>query len=196
MTEYDFIPRDYFCRLTVEEIFPNRPEAPLEVDVGSGDGTFVIGMAEHFPERNFLAIERLGGRVNKTCRKAQSKRLQNVKVLRLESGYTLTWLLPHASVDRMHLLFADPWPKKKHAEHRFLQGESLTAIHNSLKPQGQFLFKTDDQPYFEEGSGNMDASVLFKRLPWEPDAFYPITDFEAQWLAVGRDIFSARWEKN
>ena len=52
--------------LSLGEIF--RPDRPLEVDLGSGAGKFLVESALRFPDRNFLGIERLLGRVRKTCR--------------------------------------------------------------------------------------------------------------------------------
>ncbi len=82
----EFVPLDYFTRLSEEDLFENG--APLEVDLGSGDGSYTLDLAEHYPERNFLAVERLLGRVLKTCRGAEARGLTNLKVLRLESAYT------------------------------------------------------------------------------------------------------------
>ena len=191
----ELVPSDYFRPLLREEVFPD-PARPLELDVGCGDGTFLLGMAAHYPERDFLGIERLNGRVRKITRRAQRLGLTNVRVLSLESSYALGWLLPDGLADRMHLLFADPWPKKRHARHRFLQPDNLAVIHRVLRAEGEFLFKTDHEPYFDEGVDVTDASPLFRRIDWIPaDEFYPVTDFEQQWLDMGKLIQSARWKR-
>ena len=77
-----FVPPDYFRRLEKREIFDG--DRPLEVDLGCGDGTFLLEMAGHFPERDFLGVERLLGRVRKVCKRAGKAGLQNVKVLRYQ----------------------------------------------------------------------------------------------------------------
>lgn len=191
-----FVPPDYFRELRHDEIFPD-PSRPLEVELGSGDGTFFLHMAREHPERDFLGLERMLGRVEKTLRKIAQAGLQNAKVLRLESGYSTGWLLPTASVSRLHLLCPDPWPKKKHAARRLVnQEEFLNGLTRVLKPGGEFLLKTDDAVYFEDALASLGNRPEFERLDWSADAFfYPTTDFEAHWLAMGRDIHRARWRK-
>lgn len=191
-----FVPPDYFRELRHDEIFPD-PSRPLEVELGSGDGTFFLHMAREHPDRDFLGLERMLGRVEKTLRKIAQAGLQNAKVLRLESGYSTGWLLPTASVSRLHLLCPDPWPKKKHAARRLVnQAEFLNGLARVLKPGGEFLLKTDDAVYFEDALASLGNSPEFERLDWSADAFfYPTTDFEAHWLAMGRDIHRARWRK-
>ena len=66
------VPSDYFRELRREEIFPDVSR-PLEIDLGSGDGTFLVEMARQHPERDFLGVERLGGRVLKTAKKIKSE---------------------------------------------------------------------------------------------------------------------------
>ena len=191
----ELIPADYFKVLPRETIFPDTTR-PLELDVGCGDGTFLLQMAQHFPERDFLGIERLGGRVSKICRKASRLGLTNLRVLCLESSYSLRWLLPAACASRLHLLFPDPWPKKKPAARRFIQPQNLAAIHRMIASGGQFLFKTDHPDYFAEATEVVDASPMFTRTDWlEPGSFYPITDFEELWLSQGCTINAARWLK-
>ena len=68
---HEFVPEDYYARLEVEEIFEKG--APLEVDLGSGDGSYTLALAEHHRDRNFLAVERLLGRVQRTCRGAEAR---------------------------------------------------------------------------------------------------------------------------
>ncbi len=191
----ELIPADYFRHLTPAEIFPESATA-LEVDLGCGDGTFLMEMAAHYPDRQFLGVERLLGRVQKIVRKSTRRQLTNLRVLRMESSYALGWLLPNGSAQRIHLLFPDPWPKKRHAANRFVSEENIPLIHQALRPGGEFLFKTDHEPYYVEATERLDASPLLERLPWIPDAeFYPQTDFETHWLKEGKSIFSARYRR-
>jgi tRNA (guanine-N7-)-methyltransferase len=191
-----YIPPDYFRELHREEIFPDATR-PLEVELGCGDGTFFLGMAQEHPERDFLGLERMLGRVSKTSRKVNRAGLTNAKVLRLESSYSVGWLLPTASVSRLHLLCPDPWPKKKHAARRLVnQEEFLTGLARILVPGGEFLLKTDDAVYFEDALLSLSLRPEFERLDWPDDAFfYPTTDFEAHWLSMGRSMNRARWRR-
>ena len=190
----ELVPADYFTELPLGDHFAN--EAPLEIDLGCGDGSFVLGMAEHYPERNFLAVERLLGRVRKVCKRSHKMGLTNLKVLRLESLYTLEWLLPEACVDRLHLLCPDPWPKAKHHRRRLFQEPFLNAVVRVLKPGGEFLFKTDHDEYYEWSEEHLAAFEKLERLPWEEDDFfYPKTDFQIQWEEQGKRLQALRSRK-
>lgn len=190
----EFVPDDYFRRLHTHEIFPD--DRPLEIDLGCGDGSFLLDMAKEYPERNFLAVERLMGRVRKVCKRAAKAHLENVRVLRLESRYTVEWLLQEASVSRLHLLCPDPWPKAKHHRRRLVQPEFLQAIANVLQPDGEFLFMSDHPEYFEWTEEHVAASGLFEVLPWAEDTFfYPKTDFQRQWEAEGKVMHRLRCRK-
>ncbi|SKB06424.1 tRNA (guanine-N7-)-methyltransferase [Prosthecobacter debontii] len=191
-----FIPPDYFRELQASEVFADTSR-PLEVDLGSGEGTFLLGMAAQFPDRQFLGVERMLGRVSKTSRKINRRGLDNAKVMRVESGYAVGWLLPTAGVSRLHLLCPDPWPKKRHAARRLVnQDEFLTGLARILKPGGEFLLKTDDRVYFEDALASLGSRPEFEALDWPQDAFfYPTTDFEQHWLESGRSIHRARWRR-
>ncbi|MBK1792511.1 tRNA (guanosine(46)-N7)-methyltransferase TrmB [Persicirhabdus sediminis] len=189
-----FIPQDYFRRLSINEIFAD--DKPLEIDLGCGDGTFLLEMAKHYPERNFLGVERLLGRVRGVCKRAEDAKLTNVKVLRLESKYTLEWLLPEESVSRLHLLCPDPWPKAKHARRRLVQQDFLEALRKVLTPGGEFLFKTDHPPYFEWVEEEIETFSKFNQLEWPEDAFfYPKTDFQKLWESQGKSLQALRLQK-
>jgi tRNA (guanine-N7-)-methyltransferase len=189
-----FIPDDYFSILHRTSLFPDA-QRPLEVELGFGDGTFLTQLAAQHPERDFLGLERMLGRVRKTLRKVQAAHLSNVRLLRIESAYAVAWLLPAASVSRLHLLCPDPWPKKKHASHRLVsQTEFLHGLRRILIPGGEFLLKTDDTAYFLEAQASLSTATDFQPLDWPENAFYyPKTDFETHWLAQGREIHRARW---
>lgn len=190
----EFVPSDYFRRLELGEL-PGRDE-PLEVDLGCGDGAFLLGMAKHHPERRFIGVERLLGRARKVCRKITRESLENAHVLRLESRYAVEWLLPHGSVSRLHLLCPDPWPKFRHHRRRILQSAFLRAVRDVLEPGGEFLFMTDHQEYHEWAAEKVDAFPGFERLPWEDgDFFYPKTDFQTLWESQGKSMYRTRCRK-
>jgi tRNA (guanine-N7-)-methyltransferase len=189
------VPTDYFRRLTKTEIFPGE-NVPLEIDLGCGDGRFLEQMAALYPERHFLGVERLLGRVDKTARRIARLGLRNARVLRMESSYTVGWLLPERSVSRLHLLCPDPWPKAKHLERRLInEPEFLEGLEKALEIGGEFLLKTDDEPYFENALAAMEGRGAMEKIEWPEDAFpYPRTSFEKQWLEQGKVIWRARWK--
>lgn len=191
------MPDDYFRSHTGSDIFGN--DQPLEIDLGCGDGTFLVDMAEHFPQRNFIGVERLLGRVRGVSRKIEQRGLTNAKVLRLESQYTLEWLLAPGSVSRLHLLCPDPWPKARHHKRRLVQAPFLTALKQVLQPQGEFLFKTDHPEYYEWVCEEMQQFGSFEPLDWPeapaPDAlYYPKTDFQIHWESQGKSIHRLRYQ--
>jgi tRNA (guanine-N7-)-methyltransferase len=190
----EFVPEDYFRQLGRDEIC--RGGRPLEVDLGCGDGSFLMEMAREFPERDFLGVERLLGRVRKVCKKSTRRRLENSRVLRLDSRYVVEWLLPDAGVSRLHLLCPDPWPKLRHNRRRLVQAEFLDAVRRVLVPGGEFLFMTDHEEYFQWAVEKVAAFGKFELLEWTEDSFfYPKTDFQQQWEAEGKSMFRLRCRK-
>jgi len=188
-----FVPQDFLATLDYAEIFDDT-SLPLEIDLGCGDGGFLMDMAEHFPERNFLGIERLLGRVRAVCRKSDRRGLGNVKLLRIESLYALEYLLPAHSVSRLHLLCPDPWPKLRHHRRRLVQQPFLTALARVLKPGGEFLFKTDHEDYFNWVLEHVKLDERYTRTPWQGDEFYYAkTDFQRHWESQGLELFQARF---
>src|SRR4051812_30441146 len=84
-------PESITKRLDPNALFPSAQ--PLEVELGSGDGGFIAQWAKLHPERNFIAVERLLGRLRKIDRKGQRAGLTNLRALRLEAWYVLEFLL-------------------------------------------------------------------------------------------------------
>ena len=133
-------------RLDLEKIFGRR--APLHVDLGCGDGSFLCALAQRLPDKNFLGIERLSARIRSSARKAAS--LGNVRLLQMESSYAVRYLLPAESVETFYLLFPDPWPKRRHHRRRIVTPDFLTSVHVALEQNGITYIATDHLDYFRK----------------------------------------------
>jgi tRNA (guanine-N7-)-methyltransferase len=144
----EIVPENYFTPLGLDNIYGRN--APLEVDLGCGDGSFLVGIAAANPERNFLGIERLAGRVRSAHRKIVQREVANARVLRVEASYAVGHLLPADSVALFHLMFPDPWPKRRHWRRRVVTDDFLASIHRALEPQGLLRITTDQIDYFRE----------------------------------------------
>ena len=190
--KYEVFPLDLCQPLLLGEIFGN--DHPVEIDLGSGSGKFLIETGLRYPERNFLGVERLLGRVRKTRRKACHRSLANVRVLRVEIDYAVRHLLLPNSVSRFHLSFPDPWPKRRHHTRRLVDEEFLGAINTALEPNGELWIKTDHVEYFSWIEKNVTlAGATLAELPWEDE--YPSTDFDETFAAENTPIYRLRLRK-
>ena len=123
--------------------------APVELDLGAGDGVYVEARARREPERDFVAVERLLGRATKIAKKAVRGGLPNLRVLRLESAYFLKHLCPPGSVDVITLRYPDPRPKRRHHGNRILTREFAGDAARACRKGGRLQLTTDDKEYFE-----------------------------------------------
>ena len=186
----EFAPADYSGRVKLADIFA-RP-APLDLDIGSGEGAFLEAMAARHPERNYLGMERLLGRVRKVCRSIAEHHFANARVMRIESYYAIKNLLPLASVSIAHVSFPDPWPKRYHHPRRLIQASFLRELHAVLAPGGELRVKTDDEPYFRWMENAFAAVTGYERIEWIEEPDYPLTNFEKRFLSQGLPIYRAR----
>jgi tRNA (guanine-N7-)-methyltransferase len=184
-TGIELIPANYFAPLDLATVF-SRP-GPLEVDLGCGDGSFLVALAERFPERNFLGIERMLGRVRSACGRAARQAVSNLRVLRVETSYAVEHLLPPDSTTAAHLLFPDPWPKKRHHRRRIVTKDFLLAMHRLLAPHGCFRIATDQADYFAAIRELVVESAFIEELA-EREETFPLTTFEKRFLAVNAPI--------
>lgn len=179
-------PVSYVDPLPLETLFPEKK--PLDIDLGAGDGSFLVHYAMARPERNFLGVERLMGRFHKIDRKGRRAGLKNLLVMRIEGDYFTRYLLPPGKVSTFHLYFPDPWPKKRHEKKRLVQPGFAQALFAALEPTGKLYLRTDNEPYYRQMCEVIGAVPGFEaaETPEELKGFQ--TDFEREWLAVGRSI--------
>ena len=180
------MPELQVARLEVAELFGRN--APLHVDLGCGDGSFLCEMARQFPKRNFLGIERLTKRVEKVRRKAE--KIENVRVLRADTLLAVRYLLPRNSVETFYLLFPDPWPKRRHQFRRIFTGGFLDAAAAALEKHGVLRVATDELDYFHQIERLSRAHLQFQVVPQLPDdAVLPVTKFERKFREHGAPIY-------
>lgn len=146
--DVEIVPANYFAPLDLKSIY--RRSAPLEVDLGCGDGSFLVEIAAANPARDFLGIERLLGRVRSAHRKIAQRELTNARIFRIETSYALQQMLPANSVALFHLMFPDPWPKRRHWRRRIVTEDFLVSVHRGLAPDGLLRIVTDQIDYFRE----------------------------------------------
>src|SRR6267154_3469390 len=170
----ELLPELHVARLEVAELFGRN--APLHIDLGCGDGSFLCEMARRFPKRNFLGIERLTRRVEKVRRKAE--KIENVRVLRADTLFAVRYLLPKNSVETFYLLFPDPWPKRRHQFRRIFTRDFLEAIAVALEKRGILRVATDQLDYFHQIERLSRAHLQFQTVAPSLDAVLPVTKFE------------------
>jgi len=178
----ELIPDSYVARLDFPKIFGR--DAPLHIDLGCGEGAFLFALAQRHPEKNFLGIERLLGRIRSSARKAAS--LNNVRLLQMESSYAVRYLLPAGSVETFYLLFPDPWPKRRHHRRRIVTPDFLGYVHTALKVNGGIYIATDHLDYFRKIEETARSTSGFAIA--EVDVELPPSGFELIFRQQGAPI--------
>ncbi len=178
--------------IDVNKLFPDPK--PLQVELGSGDGSFLVKYAALHPEWNFIGVERLLGRLRKIDRKGRRAGLMNMRGIRIEASYFLEYLLPKKSAAAIHVYFPDPWPKRKHRKNRLVNERFPALAKAALAPGGEVYLRTDDADYFAQMTSVFESSHLF--VPMEtPSSLSEVqTDFERGFIARGVKTLRSAWK--
>lgn len=170
-------------RLAIGDVFPN-PERPLWVEIGFGRGEHLAAQAAANPEVNFIGCEPFINGVAGLLAHMEDGDLTNVRVFAEDARYLLP-SLPDAAVDRLFLLFPDPWPKKRHNKRRFISDENLDEIARVLVDGGEFRFATDHMDYCRWGLAHVMRHGAFEWLAESP----------ADWRDRPADWVETRYER-
>jgi tRNA (guanine-N7-)-methyltransferase len=188
----EFVPASSADPISLAELFPR--DAPFEVDLGCGDGSFLAELASQRPDRNYLGVERLFGRVRTTCRRITRLGLTNARVMRGDIAHAVAQLLPRNSVDAFHIMFPDPWPKRRHHCRRIFNPDLLSALAGALKPFASVSVVTDQPEYFAEMERVVSGSHLFERFA-VPEAPLAQSTFERRYVEAGEPIYRLELRK-
>lgn len=179
--------------LNPAEWFP-KPQS-LEVELGCGDASFLVEYARWHPEKNFIGVERLLGRISKLDRKGRRAGLTNLRGARIESAYFLKYLLPPGSASAIHVYFPDPWPKKRHHKNRLINGSFSALAQTALAPDGKIYLRTDNADYFAQMIEVFAADNHFEKIETPMELAELLTDFEREFLARGIETLRAAYRK-
>ena len=178
--------------LDLEKLFPESQ--PLEVELGCGDASFLVDYAARHPDRNFIGVERLLGRLRKLDRKGRRAGLANVRGVQIESAYFLQYLLPPHAASALHVYFPDPWPKKRHRKNRLINETFPRLALAALAPGGVVYLRTDDRDYFAQMTGVFGAGGEFEPVETPEELSELTTDFEREFQARGIPTLRAAYQ--
>jgi len=172
---------------------------PIVVEIGSGNGHFLVEYSKLYPDRNFIGTEILLGRARKFASKIRTHRPRNIVVFRGDARRFVWEFLYEESVEEFIILFPDPWPKKRHHKHRLLSDLFVRMLHDRLVDGGKVSVATDHEEY-----RNFIIAVFASIDGFEsvyahgygdcPDN-YPRTLFWDRFKKEGRPLFYLQWIK-
>ncbi len=171
-------------------------EKPLVLEIGFGEGEFLINAAQCDTSRNYLGLEIKRGRFRKAVRAAEDLSLENLKFLHIEAEIALKQVFRERMFDLALVNFPDPWPKKRHSKHRMFNREFISRLAKVLTASGKTVIKTDQLSYIEQIVSEFRKSRLF-RPEHPPPGFVKArrgeteTKFEKHFREASQEIFSA-----
>ncbi len=124
------------------------PSGSVTVEIGCGKGGFICALAERYPDKQFVALEKISDVMMVACEKAKAMALPNVKFINCDAKDLLTYFAP-GQVERIYLNFSDPWPKSGYYKRRLTYKSFLELYRQVLIPDGAIFMKTDNLPLFE-----------------------------------------------
>ena len=129
-----------------QELFGNNHQ--IHIEVGSGKGAFITGMAKANPNINYIGIDIQKSVLSYALDKVLATDVPNIKLLWVD-GSDLTNYFADGEIDRLYLNFSDPWPKKRHEKRRLTYKSFLDTFKQILPEKGEVHFKTDNRGLFE-----------------------------------------------
>lgn len=169
-------------------------DRPIEMEIGTGKGGFLLSRAQALPERGFFGIEW----ANKICRYAADRMVRwgvtNVRLMRADAKHLVTHNLRPECLTILHIYHPDPWPKKRHHKRRLIQPDFLAAAAGALIPGGRIAIQTDHADYFEQIRQVVAGEPRLIEVPFDvPEAGVQegrvSTNYEIKYLREGRPIY-------
>jgi tRNA (guanine-N7-)-methyltransferase len=167
----------------------------ITFEIGAGHGHFLTDYAAAHPAEFCVGIDLLRDRVERAVRKRDRAKLGNLVFLRAEAEECVAALPAHVVLQRIFVLFPDPWPKRRHHKNRIMQAAFLQALAERAKTGADLCFRTDDAAYFTAAKTVVEAhdawSVSSKHWPFErATVFQSRAEVFQSLVAVRRETIS------
>ncbi|WP_394691132.1 tRNA (guanosine(46)-N7)-methyltransferase TrmB [Hoeflea sp.] len=176
--------------LDLKSLWPD-PVEEVRLEIGFGGGEHLLHRAAANPQAGFIGVEPFVNSMAKMLASLDADGLTNIRVYDDDATQVLDWL-PDAVIDRIDLLYPDPWPKMKHWKRRFVSAVNLDRFARVLRPGGRFRFASDIDTYVNWTLTHIAAHPDFEwtaktandwREPWSG---WPGTRYEAKAIREGR----------
>ncbi|MBW3097648.1 tRNA (guanine(46)-N(7))-methyltransferase TrmB [Pseudohoeflea coraliihabitans] len=163
----------------------------IRMEIGFGAGEHLLHRVSENPRTGFIGVEPFVNSMGKFLLALQDRNPDNVRVYTDDATRVLDWL-PSASLDRIDLLYPDPWPKKRHWKRRFVNPANIERFARVLKPGGSFCFASDIDTYV---NWTLQHLIADQRFDWQAQsaadwqtawAGWPGTRYEAKAIREGR----------
>jgi len=148
-------------------LFPDPTELVLEI--GCGHGHYLTAYAQQHPESKCLGLDILSRRIRKANAKRDKNKLAQLHFMKAEVREFMLALPDHLRLERIFILFPDPWPKKRHAKNRIIQVDLLNELAKHARIGTALHFRTDDENNFAYGMDMIathDHWIISDDLEW------------------------------
>ncbi|MGA3065413.1 MAG: tRNA (guanosine(46)-N7)-methyltransferase TrmB [Tepidisphaeraceae bacterium] len=173
------------------ELFGN--DHPVELEIGMGKGTFLVGQAKTRPDTNFFGVEYARWFWRYASDRLRRNHCLNARTIRAEAFFFLREFVTSGSLAAVHIYFPDPWPKKRHHKRRLIQPAFIAEVRRVLCPAGITRMVTDHADYFSQiqqviaGSGLQETPYS---LAGAVEGEIAGTNFERKYRRAGRPFFA------
>lgn len=188
------IPNPYEKKGKWQDHFGNNQ--PIHLEIGTGKGQFIAGMAERHPDVNFLGIELGKSIIVMAGSKVKKAGRENVALLHVDAA-DLNELFADNEIAAIYLNFSDPWPKKRHTKRRLTFHTFLEQYRHILQPEGEIVLKTDNQGFFEYSLVSFSQFGLTLKevnldLHSVEESDNVMTEYEEKFSAKGQPIYRCK----
>ena len=180
--------------LNLNQIFPEKTKVIMEIGSGMGEATAQIAKAN--PEVGYVAVEMHSPGLAALLILINQMELENIRLIREDATYLLANHIPDNSLDGIHLLFPDPWPKNRQHKRRMVQSEFIEMVGKKLKQGGFIHIATDWQPYADWIKVRFDKSDSFSGGVVDRPNWRVLSKFEGQGLRKGHQVTDFKYTKN
>jgi tRNA (guanine-N7-)-methyltransferase len=172
--------------------------APRTLEIGFGNGESLVVMAMSEPDVDFIGIEVHRPGVGHLLLELERRQLRNVRVICADAVEVLKDCLPEGALERVLLLFPDPWPKKRHHKRRIVQPGFIELLARRMKPCGILHMATDWENYAQYMLEVMAGATYFRNCTRNqsprPD-YRPVTKFEERGRRLGHGVRDLLFER-